>query len=93
MSFGNKVSRIPESRLFSASSIACCSKSGLQNSLNIRRVSLSGITAGTDFMPEPEISLNVDPEAIPSMVGKACLRKKYIKAVPTLVLGMTDLKP
>ena len=44
-------------------------------------------------MPEPEISLNVDPEAIPSMIGKTCLRKKYIKAVPTLVLGMTDLKP
>lgn len=93
MSFGSNASRIQESFLLSASSTACCLKRGLQNSLKTCKVSLSGMMAGTDFMPEPEISLNVDPKAIPSMVGNACLRKKYIKAVPTLVWGMTDLKP
>ena len=69
INIGNNASRISESREFSASSTSCCWKIGVQKALNFSIVSLSGITTGTDFIPAPDISLKVEPEAIPSMVG------------------------
>ena len=52
INIGNNASRISESREFSASSTSCCWKIGVQKALNFSIVSLSGITTGTDFIPD-----------------------------------------
>jgi len=56
-------------------------------------VLISGIIVGTDFIPVPDISLNVEPEAIPSIVGRRFFSKKYTYAVPIFSFGTTDLNP
>ena len=52
-----------------------CLKIEAQKLLNLKRVSESGITAGTFFMVLPETSLNVEPDAIPSITGRLCYKK------------------
>ena len=54
----------------------CCTKIGAQKLLNLARVSASGITAGTFFIVLPDTSLNVDPDAMPSITGRVFFKKK-----------------
>ena len=76
ISFGSKLSLNAASDWLCFSKMRCCAKMGTQKSVNLARVSASGITAGMFFIVLPETSLNVDQDAIPSITGRLCFKKK-----------------
>lgn len=75
MSFGRIESLTSVHDRFSSSKERCLSKIGRQKVLNIFREEMSGMNAGTDFIVLPETSLNVEPDAIPSIVDRLSFRK------------------
>ena len=76
ISLGSKLSLNAASDRLCSSKMRCCAKMGAQKALNLSSVSASGRIAGMFFIVLPVTYLKVEPDAMPSITGRLCFKKK-----------------